>query len=157
LPLKLPPPPPICADMHFRVIFDSQLEPISQLATMVRSACDQVGLCDLDALELALVEALTNAVEHAYHLSAGNDIELSLALDDEELTIEIAEYGQPMAPGTLESAATEPSHDDDDDLDLDLPTRGYGLGILQRAMHEVRYASAEGRNALTLVRRRRAP
>lgn len=111
----------------------------------VRPAC--LGEDDVFALELALAEALTNVVRHAYGEQVpdrdGEDIILGLCIDAGELQITVRDWGH-AAP-----AARAPQ------IDLDEPrTGGYGLFLLEELMDEVRVSPADGKGTILQLHRR---
>ena len=90
-----------------------------------------LGEEDLFALEIAVAEALTNVVRHAYENEPpgpdGKDIEVRLRIDADELRVDVRDWGE-----KFELAA------DAGDIDLDEPqTGGYGLYILKELMDDV--------------------
>ncbi len=93
----------------------------------------QAGLAedDLFALEIAVAEALTNVVRHAYGGEppdrGGEDIGLTVRVADGRLVVVVRDWGEKfeLAP-------------DAGDIDLDEPqTGGYGLYILKELMDDV--------------------
>lgn len=135
------------------VALTSELLSVRQAAERMRSVLAAHG-CGAEALaeiELCVVEAMNNVVEHGYGLREGHPIELSLWWGTDGLVIELRDQGSPIPEEALASAAL-PSVETEDLQQL--PDRGWGLGLLHELMDEVRYeARAEG-NLLRLVRRR---
>jgi serine/threonine-protein kinase RsbW len=83
--------------------------------------------------ELALTEALSNVIRHAYKDDGEQRVELALRLDDEGLEIEILHHGEPFAP----EAYREP------DLEAAAPG-GYGLYLMRQLMDEVEQIETPG-------------
>lgn len=84
------------------------------------------------ALQMAVDEACTNIIEHAYGGEGRGDIELTFESLPDALRITIRDWGQAFDPG----AVPEPN--------LDAPlheraTRGLGLFLMQKLMDEVTF------------------
>lgn len=93
---------------------------------------------EMDRMELALSEGLTNAIGHGRHGSVG----LELAVEDGLLTMRITDQG----PGFDLDAVRQP--------DLEHPAeRGYGVFIMREVMDSVDYAPGAEGNVLVLKRR----
>lgn len=106
-----------------------------------------LGEDDAFALELALAEALTNVVRHAYGGQApdrgGEDIVLGLRVDADDLRITVRDWGHATPP------ARAP------EIDLDEPrTGGYGLFLLEELMDEVRMGPGDGEGTVLQMHRR---
>ena len=68
------------------------------------------GLDDSDiySVELAVDEACTNVIEHAYQGIEGGDIECTFDAGEEALTIIIRDHGQPFDPSSVPDANISP-------------------------------------------------
>lgn len=95
-------------------------------------------------LELAVVEAATNVVRHAYG-GRGGRVELDLAREGAVLTLSVVDSGTAFDP-TCVPAPREPDPADPSTW----PEGGMGLPIIRAACDELRYLSEGGRNSLTL-------
>ena len=131
----------------FAARFD-QLDAIRKIATQ---AARDAGLDDsgIYGVELSMVEACTNIIEHAYEGMDGGEIECTCDLDDEKLTITIHDHGKSFDLSSI----TLP------DLESDLESRplgGLGVFFMKKSMDELRFESqGEGGNVLTMVKYRR--
>ena len=131
----------------FAARFD-QLDAIRKIATQ---AARDAGLDDsgIYGVELSMVEACTNIIEHAYEGLDGGEIECTCDLDDEKLTITIHDHGKSFDLSSI----TLP------DLESDLESRplgGLGVFFMKKSMDELRFESqGEGGNVLTMVKYRR--
>ena len=98
-------------------------------------------------VNLAVEELATNIMSYAH--SAGlHEFEVVLNSEPDHLTIEIWDDGSPFDPLT---DAPEP------DLDASLEERrvgGLGIYFAETLMDEMRYKREDGRNHLTLIKRR---
>jgi len=94
--------------------------------------------------ELALTEALSNVIRHAYGGDGSGLVELELQVGDEWIEIDVVHRGVPFAP----EAYSEP------DLDA-APTGGYGLYLIRQLMDGVEQMEAPGPSTrLRLTKRR---
>ena len=113
------------------------------------------GLCRLLTLpaapiEIALVEAVNNAVEHAYHGEPGHPVWVEFEWAPDRLNLRVRDRGQPMAPGRLE--ATPPLADPDPNDPTTLSPRSRGLTIIKSCMDTVEYEARDGVNTLSMSR-----
>jgi anti-sigma regulatory factor (Ser/Thr protein kinase) len=81
---------------------------------------------DVWKVELALTEALSNVIRHAYGGDETREVELALRLDGDRLELEIAHEGEPF-----DRAGYSPP-----DLDA-VGTGGYGLFLIEELVDEV--------------------
>ncbi len=129
---------------------DSRLENVPLLGQAVRGACSGLGLSEqmLGEVELCVVEAVTNCIEHGYSNEPGHSIGVRLAASEEGLVITVTDQGQSIPEDRL-PPPPEPEIPDDPLL---LAEGGRGLFLLFAMMDRVEYErSAEG-NRLTLVK-----
>lgn len=129
----------------FPARFD-QLDAIRQFVNHagIDAEMDESGLC---AVEMAVDEACSNIIEHAYFGMKEGEIECTCDHNDQTLTIILRDHGQPF------QIASVP----DPDLSLNLNKRkvgGLGVYLIRKLMDEVRYERlGDLGNILTLVRR----
>jgi serine/threonine-protein kinase RsbW len=97
----------------------------------------------LQQVQLAIHEACTNVVEHAYEGRKHERMQIILTLDDtsRRLTVELRDSGQPFDP----SSVAEPDLEDGQ-------IHGYGLFIMRQVMDEVTYEPSDGANRWRLVK-----
>jgi stage II sporulation protein AB (anti-sigma F factor) len=102
---------------------------------------------ELDDIKLAVSEAVTNAIVHAYPNGEGL-VRIAAAIEDGVLTVTVADDGVGIADV---ERAREPAYSSD-------PERmGLGFAFMDSAMDEVRVQSAPGGGTrVTLVKRLRA-
>ncbi|MDG3441459.1 ATP-binding protein [Nitrospirillum amazonense] len=135
---------------HIVLTVDGGLEQVALIGRAVQAVC---GLTDLDAdalaaIELGIVEAVTNIVEHGYGGDAG-PIEAAVTLAEGEIVIELKDDGPPLDPARLAEARI-----DFDPTDLaNLPESGMGLSLIQSSFDRVVYERAGDRNRLSLFKR----
>ncbi len=124
---------------------------LEELCDLVTQAALDAGLeaAAVHAVQVAVDEACTNIIEHAYGGEDGGEIECTCRIADGELTVILRDRGCPFDP----AAVPEPN------VTAGLEDRqGGGLGVylMRRLMDEVRFESTpEAGNVLTMVKRRR--
>jgi serine/threonine-protein kinase RsbW len=126
---------------------ESDLEKVAELAAQLNETCAELGIDQASAitLEICIVEAVNNAIEHAYGRRTGNLVEVSLELRGTRLVVEICDTGTAMQAGRLDAACLA-VHDTEDISSW--PERGMGLGMIKDAMDEVQYTTTHGVNKL---------
>ena len=132
-------------------IFAARFDQLDAIREIAAQAARDAGMDDsgIYAVELSMVEACTNIIEHAYEGLDGGEIECTCDLDDEKLTITIHDHGKSF---DLSSIALP-------DLESDLESRplgGLGVFFMKKSMDELRFESlGEEGNVLTMVKYRR--
>ena len=128
----------------FPAKFD-QLDPIRGFASQ---AARDAGMDDSDtyAIELAVDEACTNIIEHAYQGENRGDIECTCESNDVCLTVVIRDHGKPFDPSTVLAP----------DLNANIDNRtvgGLGVFLMKKLMDEVHFEPlGESGNVLTMVK-----
>jgi serine/threonine-protein kinase RsbW len=88
---------------------------------------------------LALDEALTNVIRHAYQGQTDQPIHITLAAHDGHLAISVRDFGRTCDPATIRSR----------DLD-DIRPGGLGVHIIHECMDRVEYLPADNGRGTTL-------
>ncbi len=104
-----------------------------------------------DAVDLALVEALSNAVKHGTEDSA-KLVGVELTLSDTEVILEIIDSSPPMPLFLLEDINPD-ALEVGDDL-ATVPESGRGLALIVMMMDEVTFHHTGNQTRLRLMRRR---
>ncbi|MDA8019494.1 MAG: ATP-binding protein [Thermoanaerobaculia bacterium] len=113
---------------------DSRLEDIALVGVASRALAMHAGLGEVDAfnVELCVVEAVTNSVEHGYRCEAGHPVDVEVRLTPTDLEFEVKDRGQGMEP-------------DNDTASDEVPTppptsaRGRGSFLIDQLMDRVVY------------------
>ena len=132
-----------------RFLIESNLNEISLVGITVHALCSAIPLSDVDSyqIEMCVVEAVNNAIEHAYNNSAGKPIEIKVLIDIDKISLMVRDEGCPMhAQGEAPALEYDP-----DDLDT-LPEGGMGLYLIDSVMDEVLYQTDAGSNTLTMIK-----
>ena len=123
---------------------------LAQIADFVTQAATQAGLNDKACYEvqMAVDEACSNIIEHAYGGESKGKIQLNCQIQDEGLQVTILDQGTPFEPEQMP------------ELDTKAPLearsrRGMGLFFIRKLMDRVEYkfSPAKG-NQLILFKRR---
>ena len=97
-------------------------------------------------VNLVLEEITLNTINHGYHDDL-QDIDIVLTSEEDSLTIEITDNGNPFDPRN-----GGPTYSLDAPLE-ERPIGGLGLYLVNTLMDELHYRREEGKNHLTLVTR----
>jgi len=136
-------------------IFTATFESLDKVRKFVKEAAEKCGLTDFSvyATQLAVDEAFSNIIEHAYGGECQEEIECSCLISEIGLTIQLKDCGRPFDPTSV------PKPDIEADLE-DRDIGGLGLYFIQQLMDEVDFKfsidSKSGRqcNVLRMVKRK---
>lgn len=131
---------------------EASLDAVPAAGGAVRDLCLTSGMDAGEAslIELAIVEALQNSIEHGYAGAPGR-LELEADVDDRRVRAEISDTAPPI---DLTRVGKPP---DEEMFPLDrasLPERGRGLGIIRGVFDQVVFTRSESGNHLALTRAR---
>ena len=129
-----------------------RFESLAQIAEFVGEVVRAADWNDDEVyhVQMAVDEACSNIVEHAYDSGGQGKIDLTCCIEDQgDLTISIHDRGKPFDP----TAVPDPPIG----ADLEsLPEGGLGLYFMRRLMDEVTFQfDKRNGNVLTMVKRRR--
>jgi len=136
------------ASKTLRLIIDSKLSDVALVGHAVRGVCAYSPL-EVEAygeMEVCVVEAVNNAISHAYRHDENFRVETAITLHHDRISFEVTDSGKPIeefAPRTLEF--------DPEDIGS-IPENGMGLFIIETIMDEVSYRSENGKNTLSFCR-----
>ncbi len=128
------------------ITIESELTEVSRARDWISALTHQAGLSSQESYELQLVlsEACTNAIKHAYGMEKNHPVELSAAIDDDQIRLIIRDFGRKMNPQEYR----EPN------LEI-CAEGGYGVYLMRCLMDEVRFDVSHDRGTeLTLVKYR---
>ena len=130
---------------------ESRPECIELLSSALWGVCRlALPAAETAKLNLAMVEAVNNAVEHAYHGEPGHWVRVELELAPDHIDLRVRDRGQPMPPGQLE--AVEALVQPDPENPATWSKRGRGLSIIKACMDTVEYEARDGVNTLAMSR-----
>lgn len=104
-------------------------------------------------VELILVEALNNVIEHAYQGKDNHPIEIEFKQTDKEVLITIEDQGIAVP------VAVTQRHQENNTLPITMPNEaalpegGWGLGLIEALADRIEFSTQEGGNLLVLSKR----
>ncbi len=128
---------------HF--VIENQIGKIASLAGKIDELAQKWELPQTLAMNLNLVieEALSNIIFYAFTDSNKHDIDISLVVNKNRLTIKITDDGIPFNPLSHEQPdVTLPAEE--------RPVGGLGIFLISQIMDEMHYNRQKNRNILTL-------
>lgn len=132
------------------VSFPGRFESLPQISEFVSHAARSAGLSEkaIYAVQLAVDEACSNIIDHAYGGEDKGSMECSVVVDDEGLTVILRDHGNPFDPQNIPNPQVNVPLEN-------LKRRGVGVFLMRKMVDEVRYEhSPEGGNKLTLIKRK---
>jgi serine/threonine-protein kinase RsbW len=133
-------------------IFPGRYESLASIGQFVRAQALQSGLDEKSVyqVEMAVDEACSNIIEHAYGIENEGEISLTCRNSMEGLTVILRDSGRPFDPKTV----------DVPELTAELEEReshGLGLFFIREWMDKVQYDYKPGvGNVLTMFKRRKS-
>ena len=115
----------------------------------VKSIGTQSGMSDMDVarLELAVDEACSNVMEHAYESDGTQQVSIRATLDQDAVEIVVVDTGKGFDPSSVEQKKLQ-------DMVAAKRTGGLGMRIMKSFMDEVHYQMLPGvKNELRMVKR----
>ncbi len=136
---------------HRELTLAGRRSDLSAVCAFVEACCQDANIAPelLFDLELAVEEAATNVIEHAYKHKGGR-LDIVFATAGRDVVITLSDRGRPFSP-----AAVKPP-----DLHQPLterPIGGLGLHLMRKLMDEVQYSYADGVNTLVMMKRDALP
>jgi serine/threonine-protein kinase RsbW len=135
---------------RLRLIIDSDLRCVSLLGVSVRAICIQERFPEQDTanIELCVVEATNNAIEHAYESKTGKYVEIIVDISDKNIQVLVCDEGKPIPHGLLDIL---PKSVEFDPLVLDsIPEGGMGIILIKSIMDRISYSTEKMRNIFTM-------
>ncbi len=132
---------------------ESDLAQVQHVGEAVRCLCSHLSLAEVkpSSVEMAVVEAINNSIEHAYASQAGNEIEVAFEYSNDVLNIVISDSGVPMPENVSglfrKSEIAMPSSA----VELEcLPESGWGMQLLKTVCDDIEYQRLDNANRLCL-------
>jgi serine/threonine-protein kinase RsbW len=130
--------------------YPGKFESLPKIRNFVVHAAKKAGFgeADIYAVELAVDEACSNIIEHAYGGEGIGEIKCTYWITDKDLKIVIHDRGRPFEPESIP--------DPDFSVPLDqLKSGGAGLFLMRKMMDDVRFEFTPNQgNRLTLIKNR---
>lgn len=133
------------------VIFPGRYEWLAKIGEFVVKAAKSAGLNDANvyAVELAVDEACCNIIDHAYGGEGIGDVQCSVKITEEGLTVILRDSGRPFDPASVPTPQLNVPLEE-------LNSSGIGFFLMGKMMDEIHYEySSEAGNVLTMVKRKK--
>jgi anti-sigma regulatory factor (Ser/Thr protein kinase) len=137
-------------DGWFELQIDSDLKNLETAADFIAKSMHELGAGnakDVFDVQLAVDEALTNIIEHAYSGQLGGEIMIRCSLSDskKEFIVKMIDHGKPFDPNAVVEPDTEAALED---------RRRGGLGVffIKSYIQNVKYAINVKENELTMTK-----
>jgi sigma-B regulation protein RsbU (phosphoserine phosphatase) len=132
-------------------IFPARFDQLDTIRGFASQAARDAGMDDSEtyAVELAIDEACTNIIEHAYQGENRGEIDLTCDSKDDCLTFVLRDHGKPFDPATVSTPDLDASIDD-------RAVGGLGVFLMKQLMDEVHFEPlGDSGNVLTMCKRRK--
>jgi len=131
-----------------KLTINSNLEDIHLVGLAVTGICSSTTLTkeEVYEVELCLVEAMTNAVKHAYKYQPDHEMDTLVALFEDRMVIKVCDEGPGM------ESFSPPKLDFNPADRKSLPDGKLGLPIMFYVMDEVSYHKGPEKNVLTMTK-----
>ena len=136
-------------ERKFTLHVPSSTENLALIREFVTAVGTQAGFTDDEVarLELAVDEACTNVIEHAYGHDITKEVVVRANFDNEELRIDVVDTGRGFNPLALPQPSLE-------QLVAERRSGGLGMQVIKRIMDQVSYEMIPGqKNELHMVKR----
>jgi serine/threonine-protein kinase RsbW len=145
-------PPPRAAKPSVVVCIPSQTSFLGLVREITKRMAESAGFPEAtaDGLALAVDEATTNVIEHAYRGSDDHEVELRFEDRGAEFRVEVLDSGVSVDPRTVPRV----------DLDRYVSERrtgGLGVHLMEKIMDSVTFRRSARRNVCCLVKRKESP
>jgi serine/threonine-protein kinase RsbW len=131
--------------------FPGRYESLPKVGEFVIQAARRAGLSEKEiyAVELAVDEACSNIIDHAYGGEGVGEMECSVGVQENTLKIILRDTGRPFNPKKIPKPSFNVPIED-------LKPRGVGFYLMQKMMDEIHYEHSDDKgNTLTLVKRKK--
>jgi serine/threonine-protein kinase RsbW len=138
-------------EQRFTIQVPSSTRNLAMIRDFINRVAEQSGLSDkaLGELELAVDEACTNVIEHAYGHDLSKEVVVRAIFDQDEIRIEVIDTGRGFDPDQVESKELQ-------QLVKERRTGGLGMRLMKTLMDEVHYELEPGKkNELRMVKKLR--
>jgi anti-sigma regulatory factor (Ser/Thr protein kinase) len=141
------------SERRITLAITSDLHNVPLVGQTVERLCTLIPLSDIESHQIALcvVEAVNNAIVHAYGKETQHEVEVIFQQYPDHLILQICDTGRAMDPKCLEPQTSSPLDFDPCRLNS-IPEKGLGLAIIKVTMDDVTYTTSEGKNVLSLTR-----
>lgn len=137
---------------QYALCVKSQLTNLAQIATFVSDQAQSVGMNEdqVFAIQMAVDEACTNSIEHAYNGQDNGEVTICCYAEDDDFVVKITDLGAHFDP----AAIPEP------DTSVPLEDRaigGLGLFLMRQLMDSVEFRTQAATGNVVIMRKHRKP
>ena len=140
---------------RFRLTIESDLDELFLISMVVHGLCDYLGMgtSQASAVELCAVEAVTNAIKHAYRSAPGRAVSLEVSFTRQRVDLDVLDQGLSMPEEQISKLSNGSPAFEFDPNDLEtVPEGGMGLQIIRQEMDQASYSTKDGVNRLRLTK-----
>jgi anti-sigma regulatory factor (Ser/Thr protein kinase) len=140
---------------RFRLTIESNLNDVFLVSVVSRGVCERLGMsaAETSAVEVCAVEAVTNAIKHAYLARRGHEVSIEIRSHAERLDLYICDKGEQMPAAHAAKLLRGSRVFEFNPFDLTaIPEGGMGLQIIYQLMDEAVYSTEAGINCLRLTK-----
>lgn len=136
--------------LPFHLTIGSRFENIELVQAVLSDALSafELGEETQHWIDLAVREAVANAIKHGNRLEVTKRVEIDLELTEEELVVRVRDEGEGFDPGSLSDPLAPENR---------LRPNGRGLFYMQKFMDEIDYDFQPGRGMEVTLRKRLTP
>jgi serine/threonine-protein kinase RsbW len=129
--------------------FPGKYESLAGIGDFVRKIAQEAGFESLAvySIEMAVDEACSNIIEHAYGGEEKGEINCTCSVNPESLTIVLKDRGKTFDPSKIPLPNLSKNLDD-------RQAHGLGLYFIRQWMDDVHFVSTGSENVLTMVKRK---
>ena len=145
---------------QIRLGISSSLEHIALVSKAISHLVADAGVeaGQVARLELAVVEVVTNCIEHSYGFKTDQRVDVDLEITDLQVRVAVSDYGIPMPADTAARFSSGRSEIPDPGNCIDdLPESGWGINLVSNLCDELDYSNADSCNTIIMICNRGAP
>jgi serine/threonine-protein kinase RsbW len=133
---------------------ESRLEAVPLLGQVACLLCTAAGFTPVEGseVEVCVVEAVNNSIQHAYQGDPGRSVELEITLLPGQLIFDVWDSGTPADAARM-NADHRGALDVHLDCVKDISESGRGLAIIQEVMDSCEYTPGTERNRFRMTKR----
>jgi len=122
---------------------------LEKIRSFVASHAGEFGFSETDVndIVLAVDEACTNIIKHAYEWNPEKNISVSVAFRNNEMLVSIIDEGKPFDPGSYQTPKLEEQL-------KNKKRSGYGILLIRKLMDNVEYRKRQSRNEIRMTKKR---
>jgi anti-sigma regulatory factor (Ser/Thr protein kinase) len=139
-------------DAERKLTFPGRFDSLAPISEFVTRAAEAAGLDEraVYAVQLAVDEASTNVIEHAYGGEGRGEIEITCSISSDGLTVTLRDHGPHFDPESVPSPDLHATLEERN-------ARGLGLYLMRQLMDEVRFDFASDSGNILLMVKRKKP